>query len=181
MSLFEDEDDIGKLEKFNRKRALQNILSAEEHLSLNDKGNDLPCSHIWCVKKHMLMTEDHLREAVEHSDGNEMYSEARKRVKGWLEGDGDVGELRELRNWIRGKFNDTSINVNCESGICSYDNDGMDKEDKKNNEKQEILEKVNDIGVNLDIDEIFDEIDTDDNFSGTPVKKIEKKEYEIKE
>lgn len=188
MSLFEDEDSIGELEKFNRKRALQNLLSAEEHLSLNDREEDLPCSHIWCVKKHLLMTEDHMREAIEHSDGDEVYSEARKKVNDWLESDGSLGELRELRNWMRGKFNDSSINVSCEDNICSYDDAGMDKEDKNddtelNSEEEEILEKVDNLGVDLDTKSIFEAVedDKDDNVIKGPTKEVEKKRYEIKE
>lgn len=109
--MFEDEDELTDLEKFNRKRCLANIIVAEEHMSL--EGNiDGETTHPWCARKHIMMAEDHMREAIEHTNREGMrrkYSDARKKLEEWLEEEGNVAELRDIRNYLREIFKDTSL------------------------------------------------------------------------
>lgn len=126
--MFEDEDNISDLEKFNRKRALTNTIVAEEHISLENQN--ISCSHIWCARKHMLMAQDHLREAVEHTEQPDMrpkYKTLIDELEDWLE-DGDVSQLREIRNRMRDVFKETSLSTPCDTGVCDLDTDGIEKE-----------------------------------------------------
>lgn len=179
MTLFADEDRIGELEKFNRKRCLANVIVAEEHMSL-EGTIDGETSHPWCARKHVMMSEDHMREAVEHTDREEkekQYREAREKLNEWVEEEGAVSELRDIRNWLREVFEDTSLNVSSDSSCSVCEKDKLNKETMTKEMRESInkiksacdvpleeekteslLEKVNDFLDNMYMD-IYEKID----------------------
>lgn len=162
--LFEDESKISELEKFNRERALTNILESEEHMSLEGSGDD-NCPHPWCARKHILLARGHMREAVEHADFDhkDMYREAHKKLDDWLDG-GDIDELRRLRNWLRGKFKDTSLGVKCDDGVCHYDVEGLEIDVSSDDDKEDITddeEEKDKSDVESVIDDIFTKAKTE--------------------
>lgn len=125
--MFEDKDKITELEKFNRERCLANIVVAEEHMTL-DGSIDGQTTHAWCVRKHIMIASDHMREAVEHTKNGELrqkYIEAKNKINEWLDNQGSLSELRNLRNWLRQVFKDESLPENIDENCDVCDRDSL--------------------------------------------------------
>ena len=111
-------DSEKKLVQYNFDRALSHLLAIEEHMSDSTDINNL-----WCAKKHSLLVEHHIPEAIIHLQKiNPQIANKLKKFNIEMKEqihNPNLEKIRDLRNEFREIIQDPTLG--CKDKICSLD------------------------------------------------------------